>query len=102
MSTDLLDPATRQRRNSTVRSTTRSVMPSNIGPDDMLNFLQALLSVFKGRVFDPSREKDTAIERCDVSVEDGEGKAKSRFVIKMVCRHGKYNHSEQIDLPLTD
>jgi cell cycle checkpoint control protein RAD9A len=46
------------------------------------------LSVFKGRVVDPSREKDTAVERCDVSVEDGEGKTKSRFVIKIVCRHG--------------
>ncbi|KUJ11758.1 Rad9-domain-containing protein [Mollisia scopiformis] len=49
---------------------------------------KALLSVFKGRVVDPTREKDTAVERCDVSVEDGEGKSKSRFVIKMVCRHG--------------
>lgn len=49
---------------------------------------KALLSVFKGRVADPSREKDTAVERCDVSVEDGEGKTKSRFVIKIVCRHG--------------
>lgn len=37
---------------------------------------------------DPTREKDTAVERCDISVEDGEGKAKSRFVIKLVCRHG--------------
>jgi hypothetical protein len=46
------------------------------------------LSVFKGRVVDPNREKDTAVERCDVSVEDGDGKAKSRFVIKIICRHG--------------
>ncbi len=38
---------------------------------------------------DPAREKDTAVERCDVSVEDGEGKTKSRFIIKIVCRHGK-------------
>lgn len=49
---------------------------------------KALLSVFKGRVVDPTREKDTAVEKCDVSVEDGEGKAKSRFIIKMTCRHG--------------
>ncbi|KAF4624704.1 hypothetical protein G7Y89_g13468 [Cudoniella acicularis] len=48
----------------------------------------ALLSVFKGRIGDPTRERDTAIERCDVSVEDEEGKTKSRFVIKIVCRHG--------------
>lgn len=49
---------------------------------------KALLSVFKSRVVDPAREKDTAVERCDVSVEDGEGKTKSRFIIKIVCRHG--------------
>ncbi|TVY35838.1 DNA repair protein rad9 [Lachnellula subtilissima] len=48
---------------------------------------KALLSVFKGRGFDPTREKDTAIEKCEISVEDGEGK-KSRFVVKIVCRHG--------------
>lgn len=35
------------------------------------------------------REKDTAVERCDVAVEDGEGDAKSRFIIKIVCRHGR-------------
>ncbi|TVY81542.1 DNA repair protein rad9 [Lachnellula suecica] len=49
---------------------------------------KALLSVFKGRVGDPTRERETGIERCDVSVEDGEGKTKSRFVIKIICRHG--------------
>jgi cell cycle checkpoint control protein RAD9A len=46
------------------------------------------LSVFKGRAGDPTREKDTAIERCEVAVEDGDGAAKSRFIIKIVCRHG--------------
>ncbi|KAK0116071.1 hypothetical protein ONS95_013104 [Cadophora gregata] len=49
---------------------------------------KALLSVFKGRTVDPTREKDTAVEKCNVSVEDGEGQTKSRFVIKMICRHG--------------
>ncbi|KAL2067972.1 hypothetical protein VTL71DRAFT_16070 [Oculimacula yallundae] len=49
---------------------------------------KALLSVFKGRTVDPTREKDTAVEKCDVSIEDGEGKTKSRFVIKITCRHG--------------
>jgi cell cycle checkpoint control protein RAD9A len=34
------------------------------------------------------REKDTAIERCDISVEDGEGTGKSRFIVRIVCRHG--------------
>lgn len=50
---------------------------------------QALLSVFKGRPSgDASRERDTAIERCDVSIEDGDGKTKSRFIVKIICRHG--------------
>ncbi|KAH6715309.1 DNA repair protein-like protein rad9 [Leptodontidium sp. MPI-SDFR-AT-0119] len=49
---------------------------------------KALLSVFKGRTVDPTREKDIAVEKCDVSIEDGEGKTRSRFVIKMICRHG--------------
>jgi cell cycle checkpoint control protein RAD9A len=53
------------------------------------------LSAFKGRVVDPAREKDTAVERCDVSVEDGEGKTKSRFIIKIVCRHGKIYGAKQ-------
>jgi cell cycle checkpoint control protein RAD9A len=44
--------------------------------------------VFKGRSFDPTREKDTAIERCEVAIEDGDGAAKSRFIIKIICRHG--------------
>ncbi|KAH8600865.1 DNA repair protein-like protein rad9 [Bisporella sp. PMI_857] len=49
---------------------------------------KALLSVFKGRIVDPMREKDIAVERCDVSVEDGEGRAGSRFIVKILCRHG--------------
>ncbi|PQE11921.1 hypothetical protein CJF31_00000033 [Rutstroemia sp. NJR-2017a BVV2] len=50
---------------------------------------KALLSVFKGRPSgDASRERDTAIERCDVSIEDGDGKTKSRFIVKIICRHG--------------
>lgn len=57
--------------------------------EHILTNLQALLSVFKSRVIDPAREKDTAVEKCDVSVEDGEGKAKSRFIVKIMCRHGK-------------
>ena len=64
--------------------------------------MQALLSVFKGRAVDPNREKDTAVERCDVSVEDGEERMKSRFVIKIVCRHGMLHgmrHFQTIDMP---
>ncbi|ELR06418.1 hypothetical protein GMDG_02134 [Pseudogymnoascus destructans 20631-21] len=49
---------------------------------------KALASIFKGRSIDPLREKDTGIERCEVSVEDGAGGVKSRFVAQMICRHG--------------
>ena len=51
---------------------------------------QALLSVFKGRVGDSAREREreTAIEKCEVSVEDGEGSTKSRLIVKIICRHG--------------
>jgi hypothetical protein len=51
--------------------------------------IQALYSVFKGRVVDPLHERDTSIEKCEVVIEDGAGEAKSRFIIKMVCKHGK-------------
>ncbi|TGO84285.1 hypothetical protein BPOR_0524g00050 [Botrytis porri] len=50
---------------------------------------KALLAVFKGRIGgDAFKEKDTAIEKCDVSIEDGDRVAKSRFVVKILCRHG--------------
>ncbi|KAI0995744.1 hypothetical protein K3495_g12436 [Podosphaera aphanis] len=49
---------------------------------------RSLLSVFKGRAVDSNREKDTAIERCEASVEDKGKHGKSRFVVKIICRHG--------------
>ena len=83
----------RPRKNSTARFITRCVLSywnlhSSLWVVSAYAVLQALLSVFKGRVVDPTREKDTAVERCDVSVEDGEEKTKSRFIIKIMCRHG--------------
>ncbi|EPE34621.1 hypothetical protein GLAREA_10315 [Glarea lozoyensis ATCC 20868] len=54
----------------------------------MSNRFKALLSVFKARVGDPSRERDTAVERAEITVEDEEGKSKSRFTIRIICRHG--------------
>ncbi|KAM0154267.1 hypothetical protein ACHAQE_007260 [Botrytis cinerea] len=49
---------------------------------------KALLAVFKGRIGgDVFKEKDTAIEKCDVSIEDGDGATKSRFIVKILCRH---------------
>ena len=51
---------------------------------------EALIPVFKGRAVDPTREKDTSIEKCEVVVEDGPGETKSRFIIKMTCRNGRH------------
>ncbi|MCJ1477007.1 hypothetical protein MMC13_005678 [Lambiella insularis] len=48
---------------------------------------KALLSVFKGRMID-ARERDTSIERCEVNIQDGPGKAECRLVVKMICGHG--------------
>ncbi|EHK99990.1 hypothetical protein M7I_4073 [Glarea lozoyensis 74030] len=45
------------------------------------------LSYQETRVGDPSRERDTAVERAEITVEDEEGKSKSRFTIRIICRH---------------
>ncbi|KZF22748.1 DNA repair protein rad9 [Xylona heveae TC161] len=48
---------------------------------------KALLSVFKGRISDP-KEKDTAVEKCEIALEDRPDKAECRLVIRMICMHG--------------
>ncbi|KAF2097221.1 hypothetical protein NA57DRAFT_77475 [Rhizodiscina lignyota] len=48
---------------------------------------KALLSVFKGRLFDP-RKGDTAIDRCEVSLQDRPNQAQCRLIIKMICDQG--------------
>ena len=53
------------------------------------NRIQALLSVFKGRTAD-SRNPESGIDRCDVSIEDQPDKVKCRMVVKMICRNGKF------------
>lgn len=52
--------------------------------------------MFKGRVVDPQREKDTSIERCDVSIVDGPEESESRFVVKMNCRNGERSRASMI------
>ena len=61
---------------------------------------QALLSVFKGRLVDV-REKDTAVERCEVCIQDRPDKTERRLIVKMVCRHGTYLLSSATDMVLT-
>ncbi|KAI2020191.1 hypothetical protein LOZ45_005213 [Ophidiomyces ophidiicola] len=48
---------------------------------------QALLSVFKGRSLD-FKDKDTAVERCEVQIFDEPDETECRAVIRMICKHG--------------
>ncbi|KAF2712431.1 hypothetical protein K504DRAFT_426715 [Pleomassaria siparia CBS 279.74] len=48
---------------------------------------KALLSVFKGRLYDPLG-RDGAIDRCEVSVQDKPDQTECRFIVKMVCNQG--------------
>lgn len=50
-------------------------------------YTKALLSVFKGRLYDPLG-RDGAIERCEVSVQDRADETQCRFIVKMVCNQG--------------
>ncbi|KAF7587266.1 hypothetical protein BBP40_007505 [Aspergillus hancockii] len=47
-------------------------------------YLKALLSVFKGK----TRDKDTAVERCDVELLETPNQTECRLVIKMICGLG--------------
>lgn len=49
--------------------------------------VQALLSVFKGRAGE-SRDKQTAVERCDVELHDSPDEAECRLHIQMICGQG--------------
>jgi cell cycle checkpoint control protein RAD9A len=50
-------------------------------------YAKALLSVFKGRLYDVSG-RDGAIDRCEVSVQERPDQTQCRFIVKMVCNHG--------------
>ncbi|EGC45311.1 DNA repair protein RAD9 [Histoplasma capsulatum var. duboisii H88] len=50
-------------------------------------YIKALLSVFRGRVSD-FKDKETAIERCEVRLQDGPNETQCRFIIQMICRQG--------------
>ena len=52
---------------------------------------KALLSVFKARINDV-RNRDTAISRCEVNVQDSDEQAECRLIIKMVCAHCEHWH----------
>lgn len=50
-------------------------------------YTRALLSVFKGRLYDPLG-RDGAVQRCEVSLQDQNDKAYCRFIIRMICNQG--------------
>ncbi|KAJ5907537.1 Rad9/Ddc1 [Penicillium taxi] len=47
--------------------------------------LKALLSIFRGRV---DRNKDTAVERCDMEINEDSQQAECRLTVKMFCGLG--------------
>jgi hypothetical protein len=50
--------------------------------------VQSLQSVFKGRA-NESRGRDTAIERCDVTLQDQPDQTECRLMVKMLCKYGE-------------
>ncbi|KAF1959536.1 hypothetical protein CC80DRAFT_302593 [Byssothecium circinans] len=65
-------------------------VPSHGGSDGRFTcsmYTKALLSVFKGRLYDPLG-RDGAIDRCEVSVQDRADETQCRFIFKMVCNQG--------------
>jgi cell cycle checkpoint control protein RAD9A len=65
-------------------------IPSSGGHDGRFTcsmYTKALLSVFKGRLYDPLG-RDGAIDSCEVSVQERDNEAQCRFIVKMVCNQG--------------
>ncbi|KAH7077794.1 Rad9-domain-containing protein [Paraphoma chrysanthemicola] len=65
-------------------------IPSHGGPDGRFTcsmYTKALLSVFKGRLYDPMG-RDGAIDRCEVSVQERDNETQCRLIVKMVCNQG--------------
>lgn len=52
----------------------------------MLRVHQPLLSVFKGRTSD--KDKDTAVERCEVEIHEDTQQTECRLLIRMICGLG--------------
>jgi cell cycle checkpoint control protein RAD9A len=49
--------------------------------------MQALLSILNRRSFD-TKDKDTALERCEFELQAHTDETKCRLIVRMVCRHG--------------
>jgi cell cycle checkpoint control protein RAD9A len=70
--------------------TSYECIPSQSGSDGRFTcsmYTKALLSVFKGRLYDPSG-RFGSIDSCEVSVQDRPGQTECRFIVKMICNQG--------------
>ncbi|KAF2191034.1 hypothetical protein K469DRAFT_558355 [Zopfia rhizophila CBS 207.26] len=70
--------------------TSYECVPTHGGPDSRFTcsmYTKALLSVFKGRLYDPLG-RDGAIDRCEVTLQDRPDQTECRFIVKMVCNQG--------------
>jgi cell cycle checkpoint control protein RAD9A len=54
---------------------------------DCADMSQALLLIFKRRIAE-GKDKDTALELCEVELQAKPDQTKCRLVIRMLCRHG--------------
>ncbi|KAJ5320112.1 hypothetical protein PENANT_c025G04241 [Penicillium antarcticum] len=48
-------------------------------------YIKALLSIFRGRI---DRNKDTAVERCDMEIHEDSQQTECRLTVKMICGLG--------------
>ncbi|KAL5359834.1 Rad9-domain-containing protein [Aspergillus floccosus] len=62
-------------------------------------YLKALLSVFKGRT--SGRDKDTAVERCEVELHEETDETECKLVVRMVCGLGVIKSYKLIYEPAT-
>ncbi|KAF2729045.1 hypothetical protein EJ04DRAFT_546502 [Polyplosphaeria fusca] len=70
--------------------TSYECIPSQGGSDGRFTcsmYTKALLSVFKGRLYDPSA-RFGSIDSCEVSVQDRADQTECRFIVKMICNQG--------------
>jgi cell cycle checkpoint control protein RAD9A len=59
--------------------------------------IQALLSIFRGRV---DRNKDTAVERCEMEIHEDSNQAECRLTVKMICGLGELSQTSRVQRKL--
>ncbi|CAI7579304.1 unnamed protein product [Penicillium manginii] len=59
--------------------------------------IRALLSIFRGRV---DRNKDTAVERCEMEIHEDSNQAECRLTVKMICGLGELSQTSRVQRKL--